>query len=84
MTFCYSLIDFNADFVSFNVGLKTFDNKPVEAFKVLQTWLNNNTIYKYEVVDIRTQHLEVRVQINIKQIVWNNGTEICFKSLEES
>ena len=84
MTFAYSLIKFCNDRVAFNIALRPANGKLEFAFNTLQTWIDTHVIEQYEVVSIDTQSIELRIQLNVKQIVWNNGIEICFKSYEEA
>ena len=42
--------------------------------------LKNKDIEMYEIKKICTQSINVRIQIRLNQIVWNDGIEINFKT----
>ena len=82
MILAYSDIKFSGEFAAFNVSLKPKSGKLDYVFITLQSWLRTKDIICYEVHEICTQSVEVRIQINVSQIAWNDGTQISFRNKE--
>lgn len=80
MILAYSDIKFCSEFAAFDIALKPNCRNIDFCFKALQKMLENKDIEMYEIKEICTHSVNVRIQIRLNQIVWNDGIEINFKT----
>ena len=81
MILAYSDIKFCGDFAALNIALRPTCKQIDFCFKALQKMIENKDILMYEIKEICTQYVNVRIQIRLNQIVWNNGIEIDFNTV---